>query len=97
MTSLRPTGDRVLIQLIPDSDVTPGGIIMPDSADKPLTRAKVIAIGNGRVLELGQRSDFSVKKGDVVLYVTRKGIPIRAENQDYILIDEDMIAVVVEP
>ena len=46
--SLRPLGDRVLIQRIEQETTLKGGIILPESAKKKQETAEVVAIGTGK-------------------------------------------------
>ena len=67
--ALQPLGDRVVVDRDESEETTAGGIVLPDAAkDKPI-RGTVVAVGTGRVLDDGSRSDFQVKVGDRVLFV----------------------------
>ena len=67
---IQPLGDRVVVEREVSESKTAGGIVLPDSAkDKP-SRGKVIAIGDGRLLEDGSRSKLQVKVGDNVLFTS---------------------------
>ena len=67
---IQPLGDRVVVEREESESKTAGGIVLPDSAkDKP-SRGKVIAIGDGRLLDDGSRSKLQVKVGDNVLFTS---------------------------
>jgi chaperonin GroES len=91
MASLKPLGDKVVVQLIEQEDKTASGIYLPDSAKKKPTEGKVIAIGNGRVLDTGERNKLSVNVGDRVLFSKYGGNEVSVEGQDYTILDEDQI------
>lgn len=67
---LKPLFNRVLIEAVTeDAKATKSGIVLPDSADKKKqARGIVIAIGEGRLNEKGERQPMSVKIGDRVLF-----------------------------
>lgn len=95
MANIRPLGDKVVVQLVEAEEKTAGGIILPDSAKKKPTEGKVIAIGNGRVLDSGDRNKLTVKVGDRVLFSKYGGNEVTLDGQDYTILDEDQIYAVV--
>ena len=64
---LQPLEDHVLIKPLIEETVTKGGIILPDSKEKP-KKGEVVAVGNGKMLDNGQRSPIDVKAGDIVYF-----------------------------
>ena len=95
MASLKPLGDKVVVQLIEQEDKTASGIYLPDSAKKKPTEGKVIAVGSGRVLDTGERNKLSVSVGDRVLFSKYGGNEVSVEGQDYTILDEDQIYAVL--
>lgn len=91
MAKIKPLGDKVVVQVLEADDKTAGGIILPDSAKKKPTEGKVIAVGDGRVLDNGDRNKLSVKKGDRVLFSKYGGNEVTLDGQDYTILDEDQI------
>ena len=93
--NIRPLGDRVLIKRAEAESKTAGGILLPESAkDKP-KEGQVIAIGEGRTLDNGQRSTFSVKAGDTVLFTSYAGTEVKHVGEDYLIMrEEDILGVV---
>lgn len=93
--TIRPLGDRVLIQRVEAETKTAGGILLPESAKEKPKEGKVIAIGEGRTLDNGQRSTFSVKKGDRVLFTSYAGTEIKYQGEEYLIMGEgDILAVI---
>ncbi len=92
---IRPLGDRVLIKRAEAEEKTAGGILLPETAkDKP-KEGKVIAIGEGRTLDNGQRSTFSVKVGDTVLFSSYAGTEVKHVGEDYLIMrEEDILGIV---
>jgi len=92
---IQPLGDRVVVQREESEERTAGGIVLPDTAkDKP-SRGKVVAIGDGRLLDDGKRSKFQVKVGDKVLFTSYAPEAIKLNDQELLLMrEEDILAVI---
>lgn len=95
MANLKPLGDKIVVQLIEAEDKTASGIYLPDSAKKKPTEGKVIAVGNGRVLDNGERNTLTVKVGDRVLFSKYGGNEVTLDGQDYTILDEDQVYAVL--
>ncbi len=91
MAQLRPLGDKVVVQLTEQEEKTASGIYLPDSAKKKPQEGKIIAVGNGRVLDNGERNSLSVKVGDRVLFSKYGGNEVTIEGEDFTILDEDQI------
>jgi len=95
-TTIRPLGDRVLVQRVEAEERTAGGILLPDSAKEKPKEGKIIAIGNGRVLDSGERSTFSVRAGDRILFTAYAGTEVKYIGTEYLIMREDDILGVIE-
>lgn len=95
MANLKPLGDKVVVQLVEAEEMSAGGIILPDSAKKKPTEGKVIAVGNGRSLDNGQRNQLTVKVGDKVLFSKYGGNEVTVGGTEYTILDEDQIYAIV--
>ncbi|CCW34355.1 Co-chaperonin GroES [Chthonomonas calidirosea] len=93
---LRPLGDKVVVKPSEEEEKTPGGILLPDTAKKKPQEGKVVAVGNGRILENGEIKPMSVKVGDTVLYAKYGGTEVTIDGQDYVLLDEDQVFAIIE-
>jgi len=92
---LVPLGDRIVVQREESQERTSGGIFLPDSAkDKP-TRGKIVSVGDGRVLENGNRSTLQVKVGDLVLFTSYAGENIEVDGEEYLLMNESEVLAVI--
>ncbi len=93
--NLRPLADRVIVERAEAEDKTSGGILLPESAkDKP-KEGKVVAIGDGRVLDNGDRLKMSVKVGERVLFSSYAGTEVKVHGDEYLIMTEtDILAVV---
>lgn len=89
---IRPLHDRVLVERLEQEEKTPGGIIIPDAAKEKAQTGKVIAIGNGRVLNDGSVAPLAVKAGDIVFFGKYAGT--EAGKEHVILREDDILGVV---
>lgn len=91
MANLKPLGDKIVVQLTEAEEKTASGIYLPDSAKKKPQEGKVVAIGNGRVLDNGDRNALTVKVGDRVLFSKYGGNEVTIEGEDFTILDEDQV------
>ena len=89
--TLKPLGDKVVVQVTEQDDKTASGIYLPDTAKKKPQEGKVIAVGTGRVLDSGERNKLSVKAGDRVLFSKYGGNEVTLDGEEYTILDEDQI------
>ena len=94
--AIRPLHDRVIIQRVKEEEKTKGGIILPDTAKEKPIEGKVIAVGNGKILEDGSVRKLEVKKGDRVLFGKYAGTDVKIDGEDHLILREDDILGVVE-
>ena len=93
---IRPLHDRVIIKRIEEEMTTKGGIIIPDTAKEKPSEGKVVAVGNGKILENGEVKALEVKKGDKVLFGKYAGTEIKIEGEEHLIMREDDIIAIVE-
>lgn len=93
---IRPLHDRVLVKRLDEEKTSPGGIVIPDSATEKPILGKVIAVGNGKVLDNGELRALAVKKGDKVLFGKYGGTEVKIDGEEYLVLREDDIMGVVE-
>ena len=89
--NLRPLHDRVLVRRLEEKEAMRGGIIIPDSAKEKPQQAEVVAVGNGKLLDDGQRATIDLKAGDRILFGKYSGADVRIEGDDYLILREDEI------
>ena len=93
-TSVKPLGDRVLVEPLEGEEVTKSGIYLPDTAKEKPQEGTVISVGTGRVDDKGTRHDLEVKAGNKVLYGKYSGTEIKIEGKEYLILSErDILAV----
>ncbi|MGO4884079.1 MAG: co-chaperone GroES [Bryobacteraceae bacterium] len=94
--ALRPLHDRVVIKRLDEGETKRGGIIIPDTAKEKPQQGSVIAVGNGKLLESGERMPPEVKAGDRILFGKYSGSEVKIDGEDYLILKEDEILGVVE-
>ncbi len=93
---IRPLQDRVIIKRVEEEEKTKGGIIIPDTAKEKPLEGKVIAVGNGKILENGEVRPLDVKEGNRVLFSKYAGTEIKIEGEELLMMREDDILGVIE-
>lgn len=93
---IRPLHDRVIVKRIEEEGKTKGGIIIPETAKEKPSEGKVVAVGNGKLLENGTLQALEVKKGDKVLFGKYAGTEIKIEGEEHLIMREDDIIAIVE-
>ena len=92
---VRPLGDKVLVKRVEAQSKTAGGIVLPDTAKEKPKRGIVQAVGDGKLLENGDRSKMQVNKGDEVLFSSYAGTEIKIEGEEFLIIEEGEILAVL--
>ena len=91
---LKPLGDRVIVEVLEEEQMTVSGIVLPDTAKEKPQRGKVLAVGDGKLSEeSGNRIPLDVSEGDEVLYSKYGGTEINVEGDDLLVLREsDVLA-----
>ncbi|OOP56529.1 MAG: co-chaperone GroES [Candidatus Brocadia carolinensis] len=93
---IRPLDDRVVIEPMEAEEKTAGGIVLPDTAKEKPMKGKIIAVGDGKLLENGKRAELLVKKGDKVLYGKYAGTEVTVDGKEYLVMRESDILAKIE-
>ena len=93
---IRPLQDRIVVSRIADQEKTKGGIIIPDTAKEKPIEGKVLAVGNGRILEDGSVRKLDIKVGDRVLFGKYGGTEVTIDGEELLILREDDVLGVVE-
>ncbi|MFQ5892677.1 MAG: co-chaperone GroES [Nitrospinota bacterium] len=92
---VRPLHDRILVRRIEEEEVKKGGIIIPDTAKEKPQEGEVVAVGEGRRLESGERQPIDVKVGDRVLFGKYTGTDVVIGDEEYLIMrEEDVFAII---
>lgn len=91
---LKPLGNRVLLEVVEEEKTTPSGIVLPESAKEKSHLADVVAVGEGKLLENGERLELEVSVGDRVIFEEYAGTELKFDNKEYLVLkDTDIIAI----
>ncbi len=94
--TIRPLADRIVVMASEAVTTTPGGIVIPDTADKDKpSQGKVLAVGKGKVIE-GKVQPLEVKVGDTILFGKYAGNNVKLNNKEYLVMREEDVMGVVE-
>lgn len=91
----RPLHDRVLVKRIEETADKVGSIVIPDSAKEKPQEAEVVAVGNGRLLDNGERIPCDVKAGDRILFGKYSGADVKMDGVEYLILREDEILAIL--
>jgi chaperonin GroES len=95
-TKLTPLGDKVVVQPTQREETTKSGIVLPDTAKEKPQEGLVVAVGNGRVTDAGDRIKPEVKEGQKVLYAKYAGTEVKLDEEEYLILSEKDILAVLE-
>ena len=93
---LKPLGDRVVLKVQKEEEQSIGGIVIASNAKEKPTTGEVIAVGNGRILDNGQRVEPEVKVGQSVVFDKYAGSEVKYEGEEYLVIRENDIIPVID-
>ena len=92
---LRPLHDRIIVRREEEERTSAGGIVIPDTATEKPIQGKVLAVGNGKILDSGDVRKLDVKVGDKILFGKYSGTEVKVEGEDLVVMrEEDIMAVV---
>lgn len=94
--NIKPLYDRIVVERLEEERTSAGGIVIPDTATEKPSQGKVIAIGDGKLLDNGQTRALTVKVGDRVLFGKYSGTEVKLSGTEYIVMREDDIMGIIE-
>jgi len=94
--SLKPLGNRVVIEPVAQDEVTAGGIVLPETAKEKPQKGKILSVGPGDRDEGGKRIPMDVKVDDTVLYAKYAGTEIKVEGKKLLILKESDVLAIVE-
>ena len=91
---IKPLADRIVIKVIDDAQQTSGGIFIPDSAKEKPQKGEVVAVGEGKTNDKGEKEPMEVKVGDIVLFAKYSGTDVKVGNDEYKIVSiKDCLAI----
>ena len=94
--TLKPLGDKVVVEVIDEPQTTSSGIVLPDTAQEKSQRGTVLAVGTGKVLDNGERVALEVKAGDTVVFAKHGGTEMSLDGKELMILSERDIHAIVE-
>ena len=94
--NIRPLHDRVVVRRMAEERTSPGGIVIPDTAAEKPIQGEILAVGNGKILENGDRRALDVKVGDRVLFGKYSGTEVKVSGEEVLVMREEDIMGVIE-
>ena len=93
--AIKPLEDKILVQALEAETTTASGLVIPDTAKEKPQEGTVVAVGQGRFDEDGDRIPMDIKEGDKVIYSKYGGTEIKYEGKDYLILSSrDVLAVI---
>ena len=93
---IRPLHDRVIVKRLEEDRTSPGGIVIPDTAAEKPMQGKIVAVGNGKILENGKVRHCDVKVGDKILFGKHSGAEVKLEGEELVVMREEDVMAVIE-
>lgn len=95
-TDIKPVGNHVLIKRSSAAEVSAGGIVLPENAKEQPKEGTIVSVGNGKVLDNGERSSFTVTPGDRVIFASYAGQEVKHGGDEYLVMEESDILGVID-
>ena len=90
---IRPLGDRIVVKRLEAKEKTEGGVFLPDTAKEKPQEGKVVAVGQGKLLDSGERAKPQLKKGDRIIFSSYAGTEVTVDGEELLIMsEEDVLA-----
>lgn len=96
MATIRPLNDRIIVRRVEEQEQMRGGLYIPDTAKEKPQEGEVIAVGNGKILNNGDRVAIDIKVGDKILFGKYSGTEVKLDGDEYLILREDDVLGVIE-
>ena len=94
---LKPLGDRIVVKAAPHEEKTKGGLVLPETVKEKPVEGIVVAVGEGKVLENGNRQPMDVSVDDRIIYSKYSGTEVKLDGEEFLILSErDVLAVVTK-
>jgi len=88
---IKPLQDRVIVRRLDNEEEMRGSIVIPDTAKEKPMEGEIVAAGDGKVLDSGQKVAMSVKPGDRILFGKYSGTEVKIDDEEYLIMREDEV------
>ena len=93
--NIKPLGERIVVKRLEAKEKTKGGVFLPDTAKEKPQEGKVVAVGEGKLLDSGERAKAQLKKGNRVIFSSYAGTEVTVDGEELLIMsEEDILAVV---
>ncbi len=96
MMQIKPLGDRVVVRVIEEEEVTASGIVLPDTAKEKPQQGEVVAVGTGKMLDSGEKVALEVTEGDTIIFSKYAGTEVKIKGEELLILSERDILARVE-
>lgn len=93
---IKPLADRLVVKPLEDQEVTPSGIVLPETAKEKPQRGEVLAVGPGARNDDGEHIKMDVSEKDMVLFAKYAGTEIKMEDEKVLILRENDILAILE-
>jgi chaperonin GroES len=87
---LKPLGDRAIVEVLEEEELTVSGIVLPDTAKEKPQRGRVLAVGPGK-WEDGKLVPLDIAAGDEIVFSKYGGTEIKIHGEEYLILRESDI------
>jgi chaperonin GroES len=94
--SIKPLGNRVVVEPIEQEEITAGGIVLPETAKEKPQKATVLSVGPGDRNDKGERVPMDVAQGDTILFAKYSGTEIKMDGKKLLILRESDILAIVQ-
>lgn len=94
--AIRPLHDRVVVKRLEAEEKTASGIVLPGAAAEKPDMGEVLAVGNGKILENGERRPLDVQVGNKVIFGKYAGQTVKVDGEEVMVMREEDIMGIVE-
>jgi chaperonin GroES len=95
-TSLKPLGDRLVVQPTPREEMTKSGIVLPDTAKERPQEGTILSVGPGRTLDDGSREAMEVQPGQKILFQKYAGTEFKLNEEELLILSQKDVLAVIE-
>ena len=93
---IKPLNDKIVVKRLEAEEKTKGGIVLPDAAKEKPKEGRVVSVGEGKLLDNGQRATLTVKENDRVIFSSYAGTEIKLSGEEYLILSEDDVLAIVD-
>ena len=94
--NLKPLGDRVVVEPVEQEEMTPSGLVLPETAKEKPQKGSVLAVGPGARDDDGKRMALDVSVGDIVLFAKYAGTEFKLDSKKLLILKESDLLAIIE-